>query len=64
MKNKFIRLISSILVLAFLLSCFAVLSFADDSAAAPEDGAEDTNEDVTLLINRTFDEGWNYDNGL
>ena len=64
MKNKFIRLISSILVLAFLLSCFAVLSFADDSAAAPEDGAEDTNEDVTLLINRTFDEGWNALNGF
>ena len=63
MKNKFIRLISSILVLAFLLSCFAVLSFADDSAA-PEDGAEDTNEDVTLLINRTFDEGWNALNGF
>ena len=63
MKNKLIRIISSVLVLAFLLSSFAVLSFADDTAA-PEGSEETTNEDVTLLINRTFDEGWVATNGF
>ena len=58
MKNKLTKLISSVLILAFLVSCFTVFVFADNGAEAQaEDG-------VTLLINRTFDEGWNYANGF
>ena len=59
MKNKFSRIISSVLILAFLISCFTVFVFASDAEAldASEDG-------ITLLINRTYDEGWNYANGF
>ena len=62
MKKKFIKLISSLLVLAFLVSCMAVFVYAD--------GGEDTtdteinDENLKLFVNRTFDEGWNYANGF
>ncbi len=63
MKNKFIKFVSSVLIAAFLISCFAVFSFADTTSA--DAGASDENESpLTVLTNRTFNEGWNYDNGF
>jgi hypothetical protein len=46
------------LTAAFLLSCFAVYSFADDAEV------EEPESTTTLLLNRTFDEGWDETNGL
>ncbi|MBQ9070168.1 MAG: hypothetical protein IJY23_02295 [Clostridia bacterium] len=62
MKNKFLKLISSLLVLAFLVSCMAVFVYADTT----EDVADEEvgNENTNLFVNRTFDEGWNYANGF
>ena len=65
MKNKFTKLISSVLIFAFLLSACAVLASANDSGSASGGtGGEVSKENVTLLINRTYDEGWNAHNGF
>ena len=61
MKNKFIKFISSILVIASLVSCFGVLSFA--ASPASEDGEEDSSN-VRVIFNRDFDDGWDVTNGL
>lgn len=60
MKNKFSRIISAILILTFLVSAFAVF------ASASEDGTGGSGEEneINLLLNRSFDEGWEFDNGL
>ncbi len=62
MKKKSIKLISSLLILAFLVSCFSVFAFA--STDAQDDSESVTEDDITLLVNRTYDEGWNYLNGF
>lgn len=59
MKNKFRKLISSILIIAFLVSAFSLLVSAETVTGE----AVDTSE-VELLINRNFDEGWDYTNGF
>lgn len=53
------RILSFILVLALLLSSFAVLSYA-----AEGDAGEGTEGGVKVFLNRKYDEGWDYDNGL
>ena len=53
------RILSFILVLALLLSSFAVLSYA-----AEGDSGEGTEGGVKVFLNRKYDEGWDYDNGL
>ncbi len=57
MKNKLNKIISSLLILAFLISMMTVFAFASEDAVT-------TDENIELLLNRSFDEGWNFDNGL
>lgn len=63
MKSKFIRAISFLLVMAFLVSCFAVFAFADNGAVADEADEENVSS-MTLYYNRDFSEGWNAANGV
>lgn len=59
-KTRFsARIISLILTLATLVSVFSVFAFASDSAE--DDTATDA---LNVSYNRTFDEGWDYDNGI
>ena len=65
MKNKLTRILSSILVLAMLLSVFAMTVLASDSTGGEEtEGEEEEEGGVTVLYNRDYEEGWNYGNGL
>jgi len=59
MKNKFIKVISSLLIVAFLVSLMTVFASAETGSGESVDVSE-----VDLLINRTFDEGWDYTNGF
>ncbi len=56
MKNRLTRIISMLLILAFLVSCLTVFSFAETS--------EEEKENVKLIYYRGFDEGWDYTNGM
>lgn len=58
MKIKLYKLLSLILVIASLVSSFAVFTFAED------DEVEDTDSSTTVIYNRGFSEGWDYDNGF
>ncbi len=60
-KNLTKKIISSLLILTFLISAFSVFSFAEDTEGSGDVGA---NADMDILYNRTFDEGWNHNNGL
>lgn len=62
MKSKFIKLISSLLILSFLVAAFSVFSFAADTEE--EGGKEDDLENLSVLYNREYEEGWDYDNGF
>ena len=65
MKRNLTRFISLILAIALLVSAFSVLSFASTGAVAENNGATAlADEELELLINRPFDEGWNYSNGF
>ena len=57
MQRKTTKLVSSLLIVTILLSCFAVFSFAAD-------GEGGNASSVELMINRSFDEGWDVSNGL
>ena len=63
MKNKFIKLISSVLVLAFLLSSFVVFASANEGENTETKQPVDTSK-LTVLVNRTFEEGWEFANGF
>ena len=63
MKNKFIKLISSVLVLAFLLSSFVVFASANEEENTETVAPVDTS-DLLVLVNRTFEEGWEFANGF
>ena len=56
--KKINRIIGLFLALSMLLSALAVLSFADG------EGGDTTPDDIQLYINRTYDEGWDYTNGI
>ena len=60
MKSWHKRLLSLILALSMLLSCFTVLVFADD------EGSEETEDVLTPVVvyNRDFQDGWGVFNGL
>ena len=63
MKSKFLRMLALVLVIASLVSAFAVFASAEDA-----DGETGTEPDVgtggpDILYNRTFDEGWDIENG-
>ncbi len=55
MNSKLIKIISSVLIVTFLLSCFTVFAFAETGAATV---------DTKLWYNRTYDEGWDFKNGF
>lgn len=66
MKNKFLRLISLLLTIASLVSMLTVFAWAEEGEGA-EPGADENAEtinDVTLIYERDFEEGWDVDNGL
>lgn len=63
MNKKITKIISAVLTVALLLSCFTVFSFADTSAESGSTQAQ-ALDDVTVLVNRTFSEGWDYSNGF
>ena len=57
MKRRLLKLISAVLIIASLISASGVFSYA----AFGDDGEIETLE---LRVNRTYDEGWNYNNGV
>ncbi len=73
MKSKFLRMISMILILASLFSLFSVVLATAESVDLTDD-TDDTTDDtassssdkdaITLLYNRTYDEGWDIENGM
>ena len=62
MKKRIYKLISSLLILACLVSCFSIFAFAADNSQTGQ--ASVTENDVNLIVNRTYDEGWGYQNGF
>ena len=69
MKKRFNRIISAILVLASLLSLFAVFAAADDTVVTDAQNDETAEEPVDvsqleIVYNRNFEEGWEYNNGF
>ena len=64
MKNKFIKILSALLVLSFLVTTFSVFSFAEDTGSSDTGGENDSLGSYELFTNRDFGEGWDYDNGF
>lgn len=70
MKRKMIRFVSGILLLALLLSVFAMTVMAaedDETGEVTDPTEEEPAEHVdapTLLLYRDFGEGWDYKNGF
>jgi len=58
MKNKFNRIISSLLVIAVLASVFSIFAFANDG-----DSSSESVSSVNKIYDRAFDEGWDLSNG-
>jgi hypothetical protein len=56
MKNKFTKLISSLLILAFLVSSFAVLSFANEVEEEEEQIKPAFRVTVSYVIDITADD--------
>ena len=54
------RLISALLTLCILLSSFAVFSFTSYA----DEVTEEEEDNLVVLYNRNFEEGWDYDNGM
>ncbi len=63
MKSKFLRILSAILILASLVSMFAIFAAAETSTEG-EGEEEEQAPRVELLYNRSYDEGWDIKNGL
>lgn len=64
MKKSMIKLVSSILVLTFLVSAFSVLAFASTEIGTSTNVKAASDEEIELIMNRPFDEGWSYINGF
>jgi len=62
-NNKFIKIISSLLILSFLMAAFSVFSFAENTAEGGTAG-DVNSEYFDVIFNRTFGEGWDYGNGF
>ena len=60
MKNTIRKILSSLLILSFLVSAMAVFSFAESTT--PDPGVDDGKYQV--FVNRTFDDGWEFSNGM
>ena len=63
MKNKFIKILSALLVLSFLATTLSVFSFAEDTGNTGV-GEEDSLNGYELFTNRDFSEGWDSSNGF
>lgn len=63
MKSKFLRLISSLLILSFLVAAFSVFSFAEENTDDSESEGENT-DNLFVFLNRDYEEGWDYNNGF
>ena len=64
MKKRFTKLVSSVLILAFLISAFSVLAFANTGSTESHGAAAVSESGMELIINRPYDEGWGYSNGF
>ena len=64
MKSKFLRMLSMILILSFLISMLSVFAFAEDEIVEDEEEEEEETSQFELLYNRTYDEGWDVANGF
>lgn len=65
MKNRFSKLLSALLILSFLASCFSVLAVAETAGAGGIDFSESSKTDsYEVFINRGFEDGWDYNNGF
>jgi len=62
MKNKLLRLISSLLILAVLISCFAIYAFAEEGGDEGE--TEEEGDGIEVVYFRDYEEGWGYENGF
>ena len=63
MKGNFKRLLAFLLMLTILVSLLSVFATATDDEVTEGEGEEDA-EVVELLLNRTFDDGWDLTNGF
>ncbi len=63
MKSKLMRIISTILILSSLLSMLAIFATAETAGAGTAEEEED-DDYIELLYQRTFEEGWDIENGL
>ena len=61
MKSKFLRIIATILILASLVSMFAIFAAAETTGEENEE--DEKPAQIEVLYNRTFDEGWDLWNG-
>ena len=61
MKNKFNKIISLILIFSFLVAAFSVLSFAESTG---EEGSEENTDNLSVIHNRGYEEGWDWSNGF
>ena len=61
MKGTSKRLLAFLLMLTLLVSMLSVFATATDEET---EGTEEPEEVVTMYLNRTFDEGWEADNGF
>lgn len=57
MKNKFLRILSILLICASLISTMTVFVSAEDSETEEEEGG------LSVVYQRNFDEGWDHKNG-
>ena len=65
MKKRFSRLLSALLILSFLASCFSVLAVAETASVGDADLGESSKTDsYEVFINRGFEDGWDYANGF
>lgn len=63
MKNKFKKIISSLLIFSFLAAAFSVFSFAETAGEGGGSEGENT-ENLSVLYNRGYEEGWDWSNGF
>ena len=61
MKNKFKKIISALLIFSFLVAAFSVFSFAETTEG---EGSEDNTDNLSIIYNRDYEEGWKWDNGF
>ncbi len=66
MKSKFLRILSLILIMSFVLSMFTIFASAEtsDGTVDTEQGEEEDKPKISVLFNRHFAEGWDAKNGL